>query len=71
MRIEQQHCVLLIEDNGRGTMLDRRRKEGFGLLGMQERVRQLEGDLTFDSAPDDGFRIGIRLPLEVIEEVSG
>jgi signal transduction histidine kinase len=33
---------------------------------MQERVRQLSGSISFDSAPGKGFRIAVQLPLSVI-----
>jgi signal transduction histidine kinase len=49
-------------------MLDRNRgKDNFGLLGMQERVRQLHGRIAFDSAPGDGFRIDISLPVDAVK----
>jgi PAS domain S-box-containing protein len=67
MRVMQDEFRMHIEDDGKGTMLDESRsKEHFGLLGMQERVRQLYGRATFDSAPGDGFRIDISLPISVV-----
>ena len=67
MRVMQDEFRLHIEDNGKGTTLDRnRRNDNFGLLSMQERVRQLHGCITFDSAPGDGFRIDIRLPVDAV-----
>ena len=57
-------CTIRIEDDGDGAALDAPRKErSFGLLGMRERVRQLSGSISIDSAPGEGFRIAIRLPL--------
>jgi PAS domain S-box-containing protein len=59
--------TIRIEDNGRGTVIDDTGKPGsFGLLGMGERVRQLHGTLTIDSAPGKGFRITARIPLSAI-----
>ncbi|WP_277183266.1 PAS domain-containing sensor histidine kinase [Caballeronia sp. BR00000012568055] len=58
---------LNIEDDGRGASLDvPRAADAFGLLGMGERVHQLGGVITFDSQPDEGFRIGIEVPLKNI-----
>ena len=67
MRAVQDEFRLHIEDDGKGTTLDRDRgKDSFGLLGMQERVRQLQGRITFDSAPGEGFRIDICLPIDAV-----
>jgi PAS domain S-box-containing protein len=60
-------CTVRIEDNGSGTMLNAPRKgKSFGLLGIRERVRQLNGTLSIDSAPGCGFRIGIQLPMSAL-----
>lgn len=60
-------CSIHIEDNGRGTVLDDAGRRGsFGLLGMGERVRQLRGNLTIDTAPGSGFRVTARIPLSAI-----
>jgi signal transduction histidine kinase len=60
-------CTMHIEDDGRGTVMEDAGKHGsLGLLGMRERVRQLHGTLTIDSAPGKGFRITARLPLSAI-----
>ncbi|CAN7751196.1 hypothetical protein LJR031_006778 [Caballeronia sp. LjRoot31] len=68
MRVVQDEFRLRIEDNGKGTTLDNNRgKKNFGLLGIQERGRQLHGRITFDSAPNDGFRIGICLPVDAVK----
>jgi len=67
MRAAQDEFRLHIEDDGKGTTLDRNQGEdSFGLLGMQERVRQLQGRITFDSAPGEGFRIDICLPIDAV-----
>lgn len=47
-------AVTLTPDSGRGL----------GLLGMQERVALLGGELTIDSAPGYGTRIHITVPLK-------
>ncbi|WP_086381634.1 PAS domain-containing sensor histidine kinase [Caballeronia sordidicola] len=67
MRLTHDHLQLDIEDNGKGTTIDRNRsKDSFGLLGMQERVHELQGRIAFESAPSDGFRIHVELPLDVV-----
>jgi signal transduction histidine kinase len=37
---------------------------GLGLLGMQERIELLGGDLDIDSSPDGGTQIHIRVPIQ-------
>jgi signal transduction histidine kinase len=60
-------CTIHIEDNGRGTVVaDAGKRGSFGLLGMRERVRQLHGSLTIDSAPGKGFRIAVQIPINAI-----
>lgn len=60
-------CKIHIEDNGRGTTMEEAGKRGsFGLLGMRERVRQLRGTMTIDSAPGNGFRIVAQIQLNAI-----
>ncbi|WP_254074009.1 PAS domain-containing sensor histidine kinase [Burkholderia sp. S171] len=72
MHVVQDEFRLHIEDNGRGTTLDKNRgKDSFGLLGMQERVRQFNGRITFDSAPGGGFRIDIRFPVDAVQAEHG
>ena len=37
---------------------------GLGLLGMQERIELLGGDLEIDTAPSSGTQIHIRVPIQ-------
>lgn len=58
---------LSIVDNGLGfegqTAVARLKTVGLGLLGMQERVELLGGQLELSSIPDEGTRIIAHLPL--------
>lgn len=61
-------CTIRIEDDGRGTHLDdKRRPRSFGLLGMRERARQLGGFVQLASTPGAGFRIAVHLPVSAIQ----
>lgn len=52
---------LLVRDDGRGFDTGAA-SDGFGLLGMRERVALLEGELDVRSAPGDGATVLVRLP---------
>lgn len=55
----------IIEDDGRGfdTERDQGGEESFGLMGMQERISLLNGELTIKSAPGKGTKVFIKVPL--------
>jgi len=53
---------LLVRDNGCGFDT-RQRSDGFGLLGMHERVELLGGELEIESAAGKGTTIRARLPV--------
>lgn len=59
---------LSVRDDGTGFDVavdsDVARTEGFGLIGMQERVRQLGGRLAIDSAPGRGTQVRASFPCE-------
>lgn len=51
-----------IIDNGKGFQAERTR--GMGILGMEERVRQLGGEFVIRSAPGKGTTVHAELPLD-------
>ena len=53
---------LTVVDNGRGFELGKRR-DGLGLHGIEERVRELRGEVRIRSAPGAGTTVWVRLPL--------
>jgi signal transduction histidine kinase len=52
-----------ISDDGRGFDTNANRRDGLGLVGMQERVRELGGQIQVVSVPGRGTRIELRLPI--------
>jgi signal transduction histidine kinase len=61
-----------IEDDGRGFDPESVAQpgpggRGLGLMGIRERIELLGGTVDVDSAPDDGTRIAVRVPLPVTE----
>lgn len=64
LRRGDQGLSLLVQDNGRGfDPAVVRRRQGFGLLGMRERVLALGGTLRIDSVPGKGTAVVIELPF--------
>jgi len=57
--------LIHIEDNGKGFAPDDNgsRPRGFGLTGISERTKMLTGTYKINSAPGQGTRITIRIPL--------
>ncbi|MBI3210242.1 MAG: MCP four helix bundle domain-containing protein [Candidatus Solibacter usitatus] len=52
----------VVSDDGRGFQYTSDRKKGLGLLGMEERVRELGGSLRVQSSPGRGTSVEISLP---------
>jgi two-component system, NarL family, sensor histidine kinase UhpB len=64
-------CRVLVADNGRGTAASAMLKEqSFGLLGIRERVRQLSGTVSIETAPGEGFRLTVSLPVSALNRES-
>jgi signal transduction histidine kinase len=61
VRREDHRVIFSVRDDGAG--FDPRFVRGLGLLGMEERVRRLGGQLEIDSQPGRGTRITAELPL--------
>jgi signal transduction histidine kinase len=52
-----------IRDDGVGFHPDRMRGRGIGLIGMQERVMELGGEVSIDSQPKRGTTLSAKIPL--------
>jgi signal transduction histidine kinase len=52
-----------VQDDGRGFQPATARHRGLGLLGMEERVRELGGKLQIESQPGGGTLISVHLPV--------
>lgn len=60
-RQETHQLVLSVQDDGRG--FDAKTSRGLGLLGMQERVKDMGGTIQLQSKAGEGTLISIALPL--------
>ena len=70
---ENGHIYLRVEDNGRGFEVAKIRGQAlrlrrFGLLGIQERVELVGGEVRLDSAPGRGTCLHVRVPLHGLEQ---
>jgi signal transduction histidine kinase len=66
LRRKPQELLLTIRDNGKGfspSQIDAS-GPGFGLAGMNERVRILGGMIAIESAPGEGATITVRIPIQ-------
>jgi two-component system NarL family sensor kinase len=70
LRLEEAHVRMLIADNGHGFDADRPSTSdphapghGFGLIGMQERARLLNGTMQIRSCEGTGAQVEVRIPL--------
>ncbi|MEQ8786922.1 MAG: PAS domain S-box protein [Pirellulaceae bacterium] len=61
---------IVVQDFGCGFDVERSRKTGFGLLGVNERVRLLNGRCRIHSEAGIGTTITVRLPLAVADAVA-
>lgn len=60
----EENIVVVIEDDGKGFDVNSALKKGtFGLLGMNERVRSLNGTLDINSIPGNGTTILMKLRI--------
>jgi len=60
-----QAVVLEVADNGRGFATDAPRKpHSLGLMGLRERAHLLKGTASIASAPGQGTRVQVRIPLQ-------
>ncbi|MBP8898253.1 MAG: ATP-binding protein [Sulfuritalea sp.] len=68
LRADGGQLILSVADDGRGfDPAAVCAGEHFGLVGMRERVAALHGALDIDSAPGEGARITVHLPLPATE----
>jgi two-component system CheB/CheR fusion protein len=64
LKVEGDELKLEVNDNGRGMapeQLDS--KQSLGLTGLRERVHEFAGQVEINSAPGQGTRVQVRLPV--------
>ncbi len=63
IRPQPDRLILSVSDDGQGC-LPENVSSGFGLLGMKERIKSLEGDFKIQSQPGKGMKINAEIPIE-------
>jgi len=64
LRIDSQRLAMSIRDNGVGMYPgDRRKVRRFGLVGIEERITILGGELSIDSSPGQGTVVTMAIPM--------
>ena len=64
LQFDPDEVSVSVQDNGLGFEPAKVSRRGhFGLLGMRERVLALHGQIELDSAPGEGTRIAIHVPI--------
>ena len=71
LRNLKQGVQMQIKDNGKAfnvrDQLSAKRKKRLGLLGMQERVRLVNGHFAVESAPGKGTTVRVEIPFKDVE----
>ncbi len=64
LRYEDELLELLVLDNGRGASGDANSQaEGFGLIGLRERIELLGGQVAHGPAEPAGYRVTVQVPV--------
>lgn len=71
-QVHTDHLTIEIRDDGVGFEIERlgARQAGLGLLNMQHRARQLQGECLIRSEPGQGSHVRLSLPLQVAAPTS-
>jgi two-component system, NarL family, sensor histidine kinase DegS len=63
VEITKSAVNILVKDNGVGFDVLKRNQESFGIMGMEERVELLDGEISIDSKIGNGTMVMIHVPL--------
>ena len=72
LRYEDGTLELLVLDNGKGTAhtTPERQGEGFGLVGLRERIELLGGEVSYGPAEQGGYRVRVLVPVPAAPSAS-
>ncbi|KAB8139490.1 histidine kinase [Gracilibacillus oryzae] len=63
LEIRKEQVMAVIRDNGVGFDCENRKEKSFGIIGMNERLDMLGGELKIDTKVGEGTKIFIQIPL--------
>lgn len=63
VQAKETRVVLVVQDDGVGFDVTARSRSGLGLLGIQERVQDLEGSLRISSEKNKGTTLRVEIPI--------
>jgi two-component system sensor histidine kinase UhpB len=58
--------LICVSDDGKGLGRDFAESQGFGLVGIRERVQAFGGEVHYESSTDDGTSIVVKLPINQV-----
>ncbi len=59
-----KNIVLIVADDGKGFDTEEYLGNGIGLMNIESRVEALKGNMNFESSPDNGTEVTIRIPIK-------
>jgi two-component system sensor histidine kinase DegS len=68
LEFQRDRIFLVIKDDGIGFDMKKKSREGFGILGMQERIKLLDGQMVLQSAPGQGTKLLLVIPIKQDQE---
>ncbi len=70
VKINHNVVFITVEDNGRGfSFADNKNGKGFGMRGMNERVRILNGTMSYHTEPGKGTKLEFEIPFSKNERL--
>lgn len=64
IEFRKQFVILIVEDNGIGFDPEKMMEKGFGILGMKERMKLLNGSIDVQSSAREGTKLTFKIPLQ-------
>ncbi len=65
---DDKQLTMTVSDDGDGFDVGAaRRREGLGLVSIEERARLVQGQVTVRSRPDHGTTVAVRVPIAVVD----
>jgi len=70
LRYEDEKIELLVLDNGCGSSQNGSEKsQGFGLIGLRERIELLNGQVSYGPTAQEGYRIVVSVPVSTAPQI--